>query len=421
MIAGLARMKYTRLSCVLKNSLEIKFMHALLIRTSKFIVSSAVVASLAIAAPYVLSESMHSASAQNAETISENGFISGTMNIDFGTRRNLDSTGKLAAGSPAEGSKDVYTLNLNVAKTTEYAGSISRLPHLVSSVLGREIQKAQLVYDVNLAVRNPKDLEQKKTVGKWVGQVSIDDKGVYDFGSSDPTVSQLRMAIDAVGKAQAFVGPFGGKIYGKSDEKKGLLESKISEYTRVVKGKKVTVQVKKSDPLRFSNLTLGEGPALIYPRSIVNGNLDYDYDTGNWYTNGITFKYTLNGKEVEDVVTGSIKWVEDPNRDTNGKGQYEFNLRFNEDKNKAPTDESAAFSGDSAQSEDIFFEVDNSIPSMTGAISFEDTLAQEGADEEPSVYASKVMYNLHANKLTKQQAVNLFKLWMVIVGPTNDE
>ncbi len=359
--------------------------------------------------------------AQSTETISENGFISGSMNIDFGTRRNLDTSGKLAEGSPAEGSKDVYTVNLNVAKTTEYAGTITRLPHLVSSVLGREIQKAQLLFDINLAVRNPKDLEQKKNVGKWVGQVSIDSKGVYDFGSSDPSVSQLRMAIDAVGKAQAFVGPFGGKIYGKSDETKGLIESKISEYTRVVKGKKITVQVKKSDPLRFSNLTLGEGPALIYPRSVVNGNLDYDYDTGNWYTNGIKFKYTLNGKEMEDVVTGSIKWVEDPNRETNGKGQYEFNLRFNEEKNKPATDESAAFSGESSQSEDAFFEVDNSIPSMTGTIAFEDTLGQEGADEEPTVYASKVIYNLHANKLTKQQAVNLFKLLTVVVGPMNDE
>ena len=30
-------------------------------------------------------------------------------------------------------------------------------------------------------------------------------------------------------------------------------------------------------------------------------------------------------------------------------------------------------------------------------------------------------YHLDANKLTKQQIVNFFKLWMVCVGPTNDE
>ncbi|MBL7662669.1 hypothetical protein JNK13_07950 [bacterium] len=359
--------------------------------------------------------------AQAPEVLSENGFISGTMNIDFGTRKNLDTTGKLVEGSPAENSQDIYQLNLNVAKTTEYSGKITRKPRLVSKLLGRELQPAALIYDIGLAVRNPKDLEQKKTVGKWVGSVSIDNKGVYDFGAGDPNTSQLRMAIDAVGKAQAFVGPFGGRIFGKSEEKKGMLSQKITEYTRMVKGKKVKVTVKKSDPLTFSNLILGEGPAQIYPRTIVNGNLDYDYDTGNWYTNGIRFKYTVNGVETEDVVTGSIKWVEDANRSTNGKGQYEFNLRFNEEKNKPASDEGAAFAGDEMASEDAFFMVDNSIPSMTGAISFEDSMSQAAADEEPTVFGSKVAYNLHANKLTKQQAVNLFKLWMVIVGPTNDE
>ena len=78
------------------------------------------------------------------------------------------------------------------------------------------------------------------------------------------------------------------------------------------------------------DIVLAKGPAGIYPRTTVNGNLDYDYETGNWYTNGIRFRYNLNGKDVEDVVTGSIKWIEDPNRATNGKGHYEFNLRFNE-------------------------------------------------------------------------------------------
>lgn len=356
--------------------------------------------------------------ANTGNQITEDGFISGSMSIDFGTRKSFDSSGKLAEGSPAEGAQDVYNLNLNVAKTTEYAGKITRKPRLVSKMLGREVQPASLTYDIGLAVRNPANLEQKKSVGKWVGQVAIDEKGVYDFGSGSATASQLRMAIDAVGKAQAFVGGFAGKIYGKDLSRKGEIESRISEYTRLVKGKTVKVTAKKVDPLRFSGLVLGEGPALVYPRTQVDGNLDYDYDTGNWYTNGIRFRYMLDGKEVEDLVTGSIKWVEDPSRATNGKGQYEFNLRFNEAKNTPASDESAAFAD--SQAEDAFFAVDNSIPALTGTISFVDTL-QSSADGEPSVSSSKVEYKLNANKLTKQQAVNLFKLWMVIVGPTNDE
>ncbi|WKZ56807.1 MAG: hypothetical protein QY326_08745 [Bdellovibrionota bacterium] len=360
--------------------------------------------------------------AEEIATISENGFVQGTMEIDFGTRRSLDTTGKLIEGSPAEGSKDVYKVNLNVAKTTEYAGTITREPRLVSRVLGRTVQDARLVYDIGLAVRNPKDLTQKKQVGKWVGPITIDNSGVYDFGGGSQG-SQLRMAIDSVGKAAAFTGLFSGKIYGKSPEKKGLLSDKITEYTRMVKGKKAVIKATNVDPLRFVALTLGEGPAQIYPRTVVNGNLDYDYETGNWYTNGIRFKYTVNGADVEDLVTGSIKWVEDSNRESNGKGQYEFNLRFNEEKNKTPSDEAAAFdSGADLQGEEAFFSFDDSIPSMTGTISYEDEFgAPSGDDEEPSVIGSKITYNLHANKLTKQQAVNLFKLWMVIVGPTNDE
>lgn len=360
-------------------------------------------------------------SAQEIETITENGFISGSMNIDFATRKNLDTAQKFVDGSPALGSSDIYSLNLTVAKTTEFAGKVTRQPRLVSRIIGKEVQPAQLSYDIALAVRNPKDLTQKKAVGKWVGTVSIDKNGVYDFGSGDPTSSQLRMAVDAVGKAQAFVGAFGGRVFGKGEEKKGLLTDKVTEYSRLVQGKKVKIVVKKSDPLTFSNLILGEGPAQVYPRTVVNGNLDYDYETGNWYTNGIRFKYTANGTETEDLVTGSIKWVEDANRSSNGKGHYELNLRFNEDKFKTPSDEGAVFSGSESQSEDAFFAVDNSVPSMTGSMTYEDTFARSSSADEPRVVSSKVAYSLNANKLTKQQAMNFFKLWMLIVGPTNDE
>ena len=43
--------------------------------------------------------------------------------------------------------------------------------------------------------------------------------------------------------------------------------------------------------------------------------------------------------------------------------------------------------------------------------------------EEPSEQptSSKVTYALKANKLSKQQVMNFFKLWLVAIGPTNDE
>ncbi|MFM7858234.1 MAG: hypothetical protein ACKO96_41530, partial [Flammeovirgaceae bacterium] len=112
----------------------------------------------------------------------------------------------------------------------------------------------------------------------------------------------------------------------KATKQAGLLQkavasakTQVRSYSRLVGGKKVTITAKEVDPLKFNNLVLGEGPAQIYPRTVVNGDLDYDYETGNWYANNIKFKYTFNGVEYEDTVTGSIKWIEDPSRATNGK------------------------------------------------------------------------------------------------------
>jgi hypothetical protein len=65
--------------------------------------------------------------------------------------------------------------------------------------------------------------------------------------------------------------------------------------------------------------------------------------------------------------------------------------------------------------EDAFFAVDDSVPCLTGKIIYQDTMSGE------SVTASKVDYHLNANKLSKQQVMNFFKMWMLAIGPTNDE
>ena len=288
--------------------------------------------------------------AADLQPVTEEGIISGEMTIDFQTRTNRDTSGKLAENSPAEGTRDAYTFALDVAKTTEFAGTVYRQPRLFSKVLGREKQAAELQYDITLSVRNPANLTQKKSVGKWVGMVPIDENGVYQIGAGGAKGSALRMAIDTIGSAQGFTENFGGQLAGKSVQKKGLVPYTFS---RLVGGKKVNIQVKNSDPMRFENVVLAAGPAKSYPKTTVSGRLDYDYETGNWYTDGIRFRYNLDGADYEDVVTGSIKWVEDDNRDQNGKGKYEFNLRFNEDKNQPATSESAAFSGGVSDEESL--------------------------------------------------------------------
>jgi hypothetical protein len=133
-------------------------------------------------------------------TVTEDDIIAGQMTIDFKTRTNLDSSGDLKEGSAAIGAQDKYMFNLSVAKTTEFSGDIVRQPKLYTKTLGRTKQNAKLAYNVSIAVLNPKDLKQKKNVGKWVGEVAIDpNSGAYNLGGGE---SPLRVAIDAVGRAR---------------------------------------------------------------------------------------------------------------------------------------------------------------------------------------------------------------------------
>lgn len=347
------------------------------------------------------------------QLLTQENVVKGTMDIDFGTRANKDNSGDLKPNSAALGAKDSYQFDLMVANTTQFTGKVQRQPNLYSKTLGRKKQDAQLFYSIDLAVLNPADVKQRKVVGKWVGTVPIDQaSGAFDLGGGKEKESALRIQVDAIGKAPAFQEQFAGRLMGKAEKKETL-----AEYTfkRVVGNRTVTRVIKKSDPMKFENLVLAMGPAQTYPRTIVNGRLDYDYETGNWYTDSIRFKYNLDGKEIEDVVNGSIKWVEDPDRASNGKGYYEFNLRFNES-GKA-SGEAAAF--EKMSDEEAFFAVDNSISALTGKINYVDTFGAGGAEGGP--ISSKVTFAWNANKLTKQQTMNFFKLWMIAIGPTNDE
>lgn len=146
--------------------------------------------------------------AQEPEKLTQPGIIAGTMDIDFKTRKSLD-----AKGQPTKGTADAYSVAMTVAKTTEFKGTIQRTP-FVPGLLGLQEQKGQLNYSIDLSVINPVDMSQKKTVGKWVGTVPVGKDGVYSVeGAGD---SPLRIAVDAMGKAQAFTDKFGGKLVGKS-------------------------------------------------------------------------------------------------------------------------------------------------------------------------------------------------------------
>jgi len=345
--------------------------------------------------------------------ITKENVIEGTMDIDFATRLSRDTSGKLKEGSPALGVKDKYRFSITVGETTQFTGEINRQPNLYSKLIQKHEQSAQLQYAVDLIVKNPKDLKQSKNIGRWVGVIPIDEaSGAYDLSGGREQDRALRMKVEATGKASAFEDFFGGRMMGRTEKKDTLVSS---TYKRIIGDKTVQVTIKRSDPMRFEGMILAKGPADNYPRTTVNGRLDFDYETSNYFSDGIKFRYALDGKDYEDTITGSIKWVEDADRKSNGKGYYEFNLRFNEDKNKTAKGEGAAF--EKMSDEDAFFAVDNTIPCLTGRVSYVDVMIP-GKDSPSS---SKVTYSLNANKLNKQQIMNFFKLWMICVGPTNDE
>src|SRR5437867_8708458 len=238
------------------------------------------------------------------QLLSEEDVIAGMMDIQFNTRTNQDSSGDLLDNSPAQGVQDKYSFNLSVAKTTEFAGDITRQPNLYSKTLRRRKQGAALGFNVNLAVKNPRDLKQKKNIGKLVGGVPVDEKsgGYLLDGGGVQGVSPLRIVVDTTGGQQGFADNFGGRIFGKAEKKESLAGY---TYKRFVGNKEVEITVKKVDPMKFQNVLLAKGPAGIYPRTTVNGRLDFDYETGNWLTDGIRFSYNLDGKDYQDVITGT--------------------------------------------------------------------------------------------------------------------
>jgi hypothetical protein len=328
--------------------------------------------------------------------------ITGTMEINYVTRQpqGMDDNGK-----PKKGVQDQYKLDLTVNGNNQFQGTILRQPRIRNAVY-MTTQQPRYDYSINLFV-SLKD-GTKPNVGSWVGPMQVDEKsGAFILDAEGDRA--LRMNITA---GSGFTDAYGGRFFGKAADKSKLSWDTI---TRTVNGK--TIEKKfEADPMRFEGVRLAKGPnPKQYQNCTVTGELSYDRETANYYAKGLRFVYqTPDNKQVEDVVTGTIKWVEDPNRKSNGKGYYEFNLRYNEDKSKPAQTDDQAFGGKG--DDDLFFAVDKSIPALTGHVEYVDQMS--GGD---TVTSSKVTYKLVGSNLTNQQVMNFAKLWLIAVGPTNDE
>ncbi len=322
--------------------------------SSKFAIATAAMLSALIAAPQVNAQT----TSRGAELIAvDKGRVTGQIVVDFGSRKLTSATGV-----------DVYTIsNLTAADLMVLNGTINRTP------------EKSLGYSVKFDLFNPKNPSQvAKEAAILRGDVLIDQSGRYD-----PVSGKLR--IDVVKGTQS-TSAFRGGLQGRevtrwwevSEQLKKAQKAAAKEYSRVVEGKTIVIQVKNADPLKFDGLVLATGPFSYLPETTVRGSLDYDYELGNWLldNNGLTLNYQLGEKVINDRITGSIRFAEESgNASVDGKkvaytGYYEYNLRFNEEAQKS---DAAFFEGDaSAQSDAFFSTADQSKPGIYGKVYFED-------------------------------------------------
>lgn len=338
----------------------------------------------------------------SAQTTDQSYPVKGAITVRYNSRVNTDNDGNVAMGA-----SDKYTLDINVANSAKFRGTIDFLP-LVKKTFGSN-QESQISYMIECDVLNPKNIAQSKNVGRVFGVVPIDAKNVYRYDDST-----LKTAIFPLGTAKGFESSFKGLALGKppqgSDGVFAKLKKEALNITKVVNGKTVTIPVANYDRVDFQKLLVAAGPVQIYPDVVFNGALVYDYGRTAWYFDGVTVTYSLDGRQYQDKLTGNIRWIESPNRSANGEGSYEFDVRVNE----PAQSEQAVFSGPTDESS--FFATDNAMPSLTGTMKYKDTMMKD------RVTSSNIEVDLTSNKLTKQQVMYLSKmLFFVVVVPLNAE
>lgn len=349
------------------------------------------------------------------QTVTDGAKVTGHMTIDFNSRSVRNSNGL-----------DMYAIEaLTVADLMAYSGSAQRKP------------EDTITYSLKIDVNNPANPSQvAKEVAILRGETPIDEGGRYQ-----PESGNLRLDIV---KGQQSSGKFDGVIQGREVTRWWELGEQISRaskaadklYSRTVNGKVVTIQVKNPDPLSFQGLVLAPGPLSFLPQTRVSGNLDYDYELGNWLTdnNGISFQYAIGNQAYTDKVTGSIRYVEEEGSFNDAKGQsrnytgyYDYNLRFNEPVVKP---EETFFGGENndADVEAFFGTVEQNQAGLYGRVYYLDS--EDGCRREKNESGqmqcvgptrSEVYWDLKPVKLTYSQLGNWFKLEPLMIGPFNDE
>lgn len=326
--------------------------------------------------------------------------IKGTLDISF------DATG---TGKTVKGATDRYTLDVVVANSAHFRGTINRLPP-AKGTLGTSYgaQAGSLTYDIKYDLINHKKPSQViKNIGSLTGSVPDDAANVYRFEDGD-----LTMDTHSFGKAGQLTSKFAGYAYGRPLGGSTSAKAEVLSFFRISHGNTIAKRVTKYDTMDFRSHILGAGPSSDLAAVSVNGSMVYNYDDGNWYLKDITCVYNTfaNGVPTShtDTLTGSIRWKEDDNRASNGQGEYDFDIRVNE----PPTD-GTAFDTKTTDNDDDFFAASANVPGLTGTMKYVDQIIPGSitkANPDGNVTSSAIAIDLIGNQLSREQVVYIFKL-----------
>lgn len=314
-------------------------------------------------------------------------FIKGSMDIRFDTRTQKDKVGVA----------DVYRLDINVANSVAFVGSITNTPVIYK--LGFVSQAAGLVHDLNCEVINPHNPTQRKPIGRIYGTVPISPEGLYNYSSGTLGISGGDQNSKFSGTAQ------GKPIVKKKESFFSGVAKQASEIRRVIGGNVVSLIVTNYDNMVFNQTVLASGPLAKYPAVTVNGELKYDYDRLIWFFNNVNLAYYDKGQGIGDRLTGQISYDKKRN-------EYVFDVCVNE----PPVNEASAFTTANAKDEESFFKVDTAKPGLRGTMRYKDQMAGD------VVTASRVDIDLAGTQITQAQTMNLFKLVILAcIVPMNNE
>lgn len=352
----------------------------------------------------VLTTTLATALAVSAQSTNPPTFIKGAMDIKFNTATEPVVKGK---------TRNVYRLDIIVANSARFSGTITDTPQIIEGLISKAVtQPRSLYYDITCDVINPNNPAQRKpNVGTMHGSVPISSEGTYRYDDGSFKLDIL------TGTPQT--SKFRGMAYGKPLVRPAnWLESLKREAVSITRtnpkgGKPVTVTLTKYDKMEFRQCVLADGPSGNYSEVTVNGEMLYDYDKKCWFMNNMTMQYAEGNNIKIDRVTGTIRWMESPQRKTNGEGEYDFDVRVNE---PLPT-EAASFASSSQSDESAFFDANNAVPSLTGTMKYKDSLTPDG-----DTAASHVDIDLNGNLINKQQTMALAKeIIFAAVVPMNSD